>query len=92
MANRKHNTLTADTVDTVTLGDRNYDQVMVTNRSGGNPIYFRVDGTAPTVEGDDTFVVAASAWAHKTIGLPDKESLQVKLISAGAEDYSVEAV
>ena len=91
MAQSEHNTLTASTVATVTLDSGSYDTVLVTNRSGSNPLYVTVDGSVPTVAGDDTFVVPAAAGASKAFGWESTGAVTVKIISAGAEDYSVEA-
>lgn len=85
----KHATLTAGTVDTVTLG-RNYTAVEVVNR-GSDAIYFNANAEPdPTVEGDNTYVVPAGGalmarmWSGTTT--------VVKLISASATAYSVQGV
>jgi hypothetical protein len=50
---RKHATLVANTADTVTLTSRP-TSVELCNYSSSAVIFFRLDGTAPTVSGDDT--------------------------------------
>lgn len=83
----KHATLVAATVDTVTLAAAN--EVAVTNRSSADTIFFRLDGTAPVVDGDDSYVVGPLAM--KVVNLAP-EIATVKLISSGAAPYSVEGV
>jgi hypothetical protein len=87
----KHATLTATTVDTVTL-NQPASFFLVTNRaSTGAPIYFTLGDTlaattTPTVAGDDTYVVPVGI----TMAVPfDGTPSYCKLISADAQDYSV---
>lgn len=89
-----HSTLVASTVDTVTL-DKGAEYVTVVNRSGAAEIYFTVGTTvtppaAPTVGGNDTYVLPAS------IGLVRVASgigpVQIQLISTGTPTYSVEVI
>lgn len=85
----KHATLSAATVDTVTL-TADYRSVEVKNRaSSGSGIFFTVDGSTPTVLGDDTFVVLPGEALVVPSGL---SSDAVKLISATADAYSVTGV
>ena len=92
MAVSQHNTIaSADTSESKELTGDGLRALLVTNRSGANPIYFRVDGTAAVKEADGTYVVPASAGAAKRIDLGGIDYVQVTLISAGAEDYSLEA-
>lgn len=80
----KHTTLTAATVDTVTLTG-GWDAIEVMNR-GTDDIYFSVDGTTPTVAGDNSFVVRAA----EALVVPAKTVNDVvKLISTSATAYSV---
>lgn len=79
-----HATLVASTVDTVTLNDQPWVEVL--NR-GTDPIYFRLDGTNPTVAGNETHV--ATAGSSVVMKAPGRGALVVKLISAGATAYSV---
>jgi hypothetical protein len=91
-----HQTLAANVADTVTLaqdGDA-YPQVEVLNRSTGSDIYFTVNGSVPTVGGDNTFIVSAGqslVVQARNPSLPGT-SPQVSLISSGAAAYSVTAV
>lgn len=86
MARIKHGTLTADTVATVELDDNDYSSVEILNVSGDSAIYIRIDGTAPTVAGDDCDVIPAVVGG---IVLDAADSISVKLISAGTPQYSV---
>lgn len=89
--NTKHGTLAPSVVTTVTLDD-NYSMVEVVNR-GSADIFFTVDGSTPTVAGDNTYVVRANdddAWRVNTPHDNDAGSTTVvKLISSGSPDYSV---
>lgn len=87
MASRNYGTLTADTVATETVTG-SHESVLVTC-VGTGPIYATVDGTAPTVQGDDTYVVPTGT--SRVIEAPRGSSVTVKLISAGTPDYGVEA-
>ena len=83
---RTHQTLGASTVDTVTLTGRN-SSVEILNRDSSSTIYFTVDGTTPTVAGNETIVLppgAAYQWLAP-VGM-------VKLISSGTPAYSVQGV
>lgn len=79
-------TLTASTVATVTFGTGStpirYSYVQITNESGTTPapIYATVDGTTPTVGGQDTEEIApgqtvllgnaAAEWSQGLINVP----------------------
>lgn len=85
-ASPAHVTLTANTVATVTL-DANYSNVEVLNVDGAAPIYFTVDGTTPTVEGNGCNVLPAAisaltVWAGTQVDT-------IKLISAGTPKVSI---
>lgn len=86
-----HATLTATTVDTVTLSATT-NQFAVVNR-GADDISYLFGGAAasdPTALGDDTLIVPGGG-----VAVHDWNSgvaLVVKLISSGAADYSVQAV
>lgn len=85
----KHATLVASVVDTVTLNAPRHT-VAVVNRGAG-PIYFRLftmGAAAPTVAGDETYVVGSGETKVVTSENPVSS---VSLIAAGAEAYSVEA-
>ena len=93
----KHSTLEASTVDSVTFTGPHTGIIRVRNRAtSGDPIYFRLyspdyEGTqtAPTVAGDDTYVVPFADLCD--VGWPGNKVI-VKLISAGTPDYSVESI
>jgi hypothetical protein len=86
----KHATLTANTVDTVTLPVE-ATLVEVLNRDGAAEIYFTVDGSVPTVGGDDTQVLPASVGGLE-FGSPQIAQTVVKLISSGTPKYTVRVV
>lgn len=100
-----HETLTATVVDVVTLTQVSGGSGMsspgltVVNRTGSDAIYFTLSAIGtwpedPTIGGKNTFVVPAAITSVRvplnpgSIGNP----AVVKLISAGAETYSVEAL
>lgn len=91
-ATAKHATLSASTMDTVTLTNP-AKRVIIKNRSAvaGNTIYATINGADPTVAGDDTI----SVQAGESYITPANESflaavdVVVKLISATADPYSV---
>lgn len=89
-----HGTLTADTVATVSLSQKNADQVVVHIRKGATgPIYFTVDGTTPTVAGANTLILQSSGDHARTVQIATNVTgspVVVKLISASADGYSVE--
>ncbi len=86
-----HATLTASTVDTVTLTATS-NQFAVVNRGADDIsyLYGAAAATDPTELGDDTLIVPGGG-----VAVHDWNSgvaLVVKLISSGAADYSVQAV
>lgn len=85
----KHATLAPAVVDIVNFST-NFGKAEVTNRaSAGAGISFRVDGTAPTSLGDDSFWVGpGQSLIVDLAGASD----QVQLISATADAYSVTGV
>lgn len=81
-----HETLAMNTVDTVEfdVADR---EIEVLNRVGTDEIYFTIDGTTPTVGGENCYVLPAAMGSLK---VPVRASTTVvKLISASACEYSV---
>lgn len=84
----KHGTLTSNTVATVDLGV-DADTVEVVNR-GTQDIYFRIDGTNPTVAGDDCEIVTAGTALEVTRKAAGNAT--AKLISTGAAAYTVRGV
>ena len=94
----KHATLTASTVDTVTVTPQGYTAgnpqtgnqyaaLTVLNRDAALLIYFTIDGTTPTVAGDNTYVLPPGNFAQMT--LPIRGQGVVNLISSGGAAYSV---
>jgi hypothetical protein len=88
-----HSTLVAATVDIVNLSSA-ASLVVISNRSAASgDIYWRFSAggqaVAPTVAGADSFVVPAGQTRSYTRPSPSGIT-QVKLISAGTPDYSVE--
>lgn len=89
-------TLTADTVDTVNLSQPATHLLIANLDHTGTTIYFTfADATkgtvAPTVAGDNCYAV--SHGPHGVISLPmSGVPIQVKLISAGAQRYSVQVI
>lgn len=88
VATAKHLTLAASTVDSITFSV-NPKTVEVLNRDGAAAIFFTVDGSTPTVGGDDCFAVPAAAGAALAVDAPSTTGTVVKLISAGTPAYSV---
>lgn len=95
----QHGTLVASTVQTITLanaaGDPAMKHVAVINQPGTGAIYFTVASNGatpdvPTVGGADTYCLSAGSPARSVPVGPTNE-IQVSLISAGTEAFSVEA-
>lgn len=92
-ANRStHQTIAAaNTAEVVTLtGD--WLEVEITNWDASNKVYFTVDGTVPTVGGDNTFVVGPGQAVQVDANSPDapRANVTVTLICAAAGTaYSV---
>lgn len=85
-----HGTLTANTVTSVTLTSAD-GGVEVINRDGSAEIYFTIGSEpAPTVGGDDCFVVPALIGGY--IAYIGAGSVTVQLISSGAPKFSVLSV
>lgn len=85
----KHATLTAATVDKVTLSTHLGGVEVVNRDQGTSELYVRVDGTDPTVGGDDCYVVPAAS--ARTIVLPDRGKCEARVICSAAVAYSVAA-
>ena len=88
----KHATLTAATVDSVTLAQQGRYIQIVHRGALANPLYVTLGKTPadPTAGGDNTIVVLSGSpvvvpWPHDSVA-----TTTVKLISAGAEPYSVQ--
>jgi hypothetical protein len=83
----KHATLIASTVDTVNFSDTPMYCITVVNRSASNTIFWRLDGTDPTAAGgDDNYLTVPNS---STLVLLAEEITNVRLISSGAQNYSV---
>lgn len=89
MAFNRHGTLTANVVTTVTVA-KAVSTIEVVNVNGAGSIYFTVNGTNPTVGGDDCEIVAAGTGAAFLVDAPNNP-VSVKLISAEATEYTVRA-
>lgn len=90
-----HGTLTANTVDTVSLTVWTR-YVLVINKSS-DVIYATTDGSTPAVKGEDTYCVPANTskllfneGVEPEPALSVSGATVVKLISTGTPDYSVE--
>lgn len=84
-----HKTLAAGTVDLVKLTGF-YRQVEIINRDGAAAIYYKVEGSAPSVGGDNTGVLPAVIGSAIEPIRRDKDgTLHVQLISSGTPTYSV---
>lgn len=86
MARIKHGTLAANTVTTVAI-NQNVGSLEVLIVANPAAIYFRTDGTNPTVGGDDCEVVPAAVGAALSVDTPEHFSL--RLISTGTPTYCV---
>jgi hypothetical protein len=84
-----HRTLAAATVDTV-LFSGGAQAIQVTNRDAAALIYFRVDGVAPAVAADETYL--AMPGQTVTVRIGTAVPTQVQLISAGTPAYSATLV
>lgn len=82
-------TLVANTTDTVAF-HRDADKVRVTNVSGTSAIYFTVDGSDPTVGGQGTYWLPASALFSRTVDVQGGGETTVKIKSSGTPSYSCE--
>lgn len=90
-----HGTADGTDVDKVTLTQPT-DSYTFVNR-GSNEIYVTVDGTAPTVGGDNTYVVPSGFICAIPIPQPatvrgeQPAGIQAQIISGESNAYSVEA-
>lgn len=85
----KHETLTPDDETEVSF-DADYGRVAVLVVTGTDPVYFRADGTAATVAGDDTYAVPVGA--RRVIEIDTDGPTAVSLISGAAADVEIEAL
>jgi hypothetical protein len=87
-----HATLTANTVDVITL-DGDYVSVEITSRDGAGEIYATVDTTAaPTVAGVNCDVLPAVIGALTLDASGYGTATVVRLISSSAVAYSVKGL
>jgi hypothetical protein len=90
----KSGTLTANSATEVDVGDDAADtfkreqEVEVLNRDGAAEIWFTVDGSTPTVAGDNCYCLPAAIGALKVAVAVDGPA-PVKLISSGTPKYCV---
>lgn len=82
-----HKALVATVADTINF-DAAWSSVMVINR-GSSDIYYRADGTVPTVMGDDCLVIPSGEERALNCTPPDVNTV-IKLISNGIPGYSLE--
>jgi hypothetical protein len=87
VARAKHATLVVSTVDTVNFSDVGQHTIIVSNKSTGQALYFRLDGTDPTADGDECYLAVPSG---RKVVKQRVSITAVKLISGGAQIYSVE--
>lgn len=65
----------------------------VINVSGSAAVYFRTDGIAPTVQGNDTYVLPGVAGAYLDVDVPNRGVLpSIYLISSGTPVVGVLAL
>ena len=83
-------TLTAGEVTTVTFTTY-YPHVEVLNR-GNDDIWVRLDGTTPTVLGDDTYVIPSLSWKDDLINSGTSGETIVELISNSSVAFTVEGI
>lgn len=81
----KHATLVADTEDVVTFSYSG-GVVRVANRGTTTDIFFTIDGSTVTVEGDDMYVVTPGT----SVTLSEVKVSAVHIISSGTPKFSVE--
>lgn len=89
-----HGTLVAATVTTVVTTVRSKAYITVHHVPGGDtdPIYFTVDGSTPAVEGSGTFVAYPNDISSEISVQDPSDTQTIKLISAGAPNFSVEVL
>lgn len=85
MARIKHGALAANTVTTVNV-DAFTSQITIVCRTVGAEIFYTVDGSTPTVGGDDNYLCLGS----RVVPTPAYTSpTTVKLISTSTPNYAV---
>lgn len=89
MADRKYPSVTANTVTDVEVGPaqvagknkKTIEAVEVTSVSGDDPIYFTVNGSAPEIRGDDTYVCQAGGSCKVTAKVTSPITVRLKTAS-----------
>lgn len=79
-------TTTANTVSTVTFSTY-YPHVEIVNR-GASELWFRVDGTDPTIAGDECDVIPAYSYKD-TINNKNLSNTVISLLSTSAVSFTV---
>lgn len=83
----RHGSTSADTVETVTF-TQDLGTIQILHKGNvSDPLYATVNGTAPTVEGDDTFAVLSGGF--RIIERDGAAPTLIKMISSGAVDFEV---
>lgn len=80
----KHTTLTGGAEDIVNMNQAL--AVRVENRSATNPIFFTTDGSPAVQNADNSYIVMPNSGLTVS---PGYHIRQIRLISAGAQAYSV---
>lgn len=88
MAHTKHATLVAATVTDFALDDPGQDKIYVTNRHATVEAFATVNGVAPTVGGDDTFIIPP---ARTTVLHVPSGAVALKVISSGTPGITASA-
>lgn len=81
-------TTSANIVDSVTFTARDCDAVEVLS-DGAADLYVTVDGSTPTVAGNNTDRLPAGAPSVRVISVPTSGATEVQLKSSGTVKYSV---
>lgn len=84
-----HGTLVADEITEVTVAGGGRGVVVVNRTLDGGPMWVRVDGEDPEPAGEGTYVVLGAREFVMRRFIPQ---VSVKLLSADARDFSVEAM
>jgi len=74
-------------VDIVDIGAL-YSEVTIFNRSATDPLFIRMDGVDPSINGADSRLVMVRT--SRTFNNPNPTATQARIISPGAAGYSVE--
>lgn len=91
MARSTHGTLAAGVVTTVTITPGE-EGIVIVNRDLTGTIWARIDGQAPAVEADGSYVIIGARefpMSRTQVGLG---AVTVKLLSDAVRKFSVEAV